>query len=68
MKERLVTTAKAKTVALLGTLEASTEVLRNYPKTRREEIDGEKVNRDGELWGGSDQVGMDMEDVIVDTK
>ena len=68
VKERLVTTAKAKTVALLGTLEASTEVLRNYPKTRREEIDGEKVNRDGVNYGGgSDQVGMDMEDVIVDT-
>ena len=68
VKERLVTTAKAKTVALLGTLEASTEVLRNYPKTRREEIDGEKVNRDDVNYGGgSDQVGMDMEDVIMDT-
>ena len=44
VKERLITTSKSKTIALLGTLEASTEVLQNYPKVKQEGAIEEKNN------------------------
>ena len=69
VKERLITTAKAKTVALLSTLEASTEMLRDYPKTGREESDEghceQDVKKDDETGG---QVSMNAEDGAIDTR
>ena len=70
VKERLITTAKAKTVALLSALEASTEVLRDYPNTRRErnnDVNG-KIDGEGNKGGKNDQMSMDAEVVTSDAR
>ena len=70
VKERLITTAKAKTVALLSALEASTEVLRDYPNTRRErnnDVNG-KIDVEGNKGGKNDQMSMDAEVVTSDAR